>query len=172
MNWDALGAIGELVGAAGVIVTLFYLAAQIRTNTKATQSASRLDVARDYRQVMSLNLDVANAKAMRAGLRRYPEIPYEQRVLFATLMANEALFFQGIFAQYETKQLEKETYEAYLDWFTSLIITPGGMKWWEEAGRPVFTRRMVEGVDDRLMQGGLQDIFSMAGYDDEPMQQT
>ena len=34
MNWEAIGAIGELLGAAGVIATLGYLAFQIRQNTK------------------------------------------------------------------------------------------------------------------------------------------
>ena len=30
MNWDAIGAIGELVGALAVFLTLIYLATQIR----------------------------------------------------------------------------------------------------------------------------------------------
>lgn len=30
MNWDAIGAIAELLGAIGVIVSLVYLATQIR----------------------------------------------------------------------------------------------------------------------------------------------
>ena len=34
MNWDAAGAIGEIVGAAGVIATLGYLAIQIRTTNR------------------------------------------------------------------------------------------------------------------------------------------
>jgi len=33
LNWEAIGAIGEIVGAAGVVVTLIYLANQIRQNT-------------------------------------------------------------------------------------------------------------------------------------------
>ena len=37
MNWEALAAIGELVGAFGVIATLLYLARQIRGNTIATR---------------------------------------------------------------------------------------------------------------------------------------
>jgi len=37
MNWDALGAVGEVVGALGVILTLIYLAAQIRQNTNQLQ---------------------------------------------------------------------------------------------------------------------------------------
>ena len=33
MNWEAIGTIGELIGAFGVIITLGYLAYQIRQNT-------------------------------------------------------------------------------------------------------------------------------------------
>jgi hypothetical protein len=32
MNWEAIGAIGETVGAAGVVLTLVYLANQTRQN--------------------------------------------------------------------------------------------------------------------------------------------
>jgi hypothetical protein len=39
MNWDAIGAIAELLGAIGVIASLVYLATQIRQNT-ATVRAS------------------------------------------------------------------------------------------------------------------------------------
>ena len=40
MNWDAIGAVGEIVGASAVVVSLLYLAVQIRTqNTQARLSA-------------------------------------------------------------------------------------------------------------------------------------
>ena len=48
MNWEAIGAIGEVVGAFGVIATLGYLAFQIRQNTKQltlNELASRVAVA-------------------------------------------------------------------------------------------------------------------------------
>ena len=35
MNWDAMGAVGEIVGAIAVLATLIYLAAQIRQNAQA-----------------------------------------------------------------------------------------------------------------------------------------
>ena len=41
MNWDAIGAVGEILGAVGVIVTLVYLATQIKHNTKTARSATR-----------------------------------------------------------------------------------------------------------------------------------
>ena len=34
MNWEAIGAIGEIVGAGAVVLTLAYLAVQVRQNTR------------------------------------------------------------------------------------------------------------------------------------------
>ncbi len=51
MNWEAIGAVGEIVGAAGVILSLAYLAVQIRQgsaqtrlNTKAIQATAFQDL--------------------------------------------------------------------------------------------------------------------------------
>ena len=38
MNWEAIGAIGEIVGAFGVIITLIYLALQIKQNSKTIEA--------------------------------------------------------------------------------------------------------------------------------------
>ena len=40
MDWEAIGAIGEAVGAAVVVVTLIYLATQIRQNTVSQETTS------------------------------------------------------------------------------------------------------------------------------------
>jgi hypothetical protein len=40
MNWDALGAISEVLGALAVFITLAYLTLQIKQNTKAVQSSA------------------------------------------------------------------------------------------------------------------------------------
>ncbi len=37
MNWDAIGAIAELLGAIGVIGSLVYLATQLKASTQASQ---------------------------------------------------------------------------------------------------------------------------------------
>ena len=35
MDWDAIGAIGEIVGASAVLISLFYVGLQVRQNSKA-----------------------------------------------------------------------------------------------------------------------------------------
>ena len=43
MNWDAIGAVGEIVGAIAVVVTLAYLAIQIQQNTRMMRREAHLD---------------------------------------------------------------------------------------------------------------------------------
>lgn len=43
MNWSAIGAIGEILGAVAVVVTLLYLAIQIRQNSRAVQVSALRD---------------------------------------------------------------------------------------------------------------------------------
>ncbi len=40
MNWEAIGAIGEVLGAAGVIITLAYLAVQMRQSNRLAKRAA------------------------------------------------------------------------------------------------------------------------------------
>ena len=49
MNWEAIGAIGEVAGAIGVVASLFYLAFQIRVNNKALRSNKYQDLISEFR---------------------------------------------------------------------------------------------------------------------------
>ena len=40
MDWDAIGALGELIGAVAVVATLVYLSSQLRQNFKVINLAS------------------------------------------------------------------------------------------------------------------------------------
>jgi len=51
MNWDAVGAIAEILGAAAVAVTLIYLAIQIRQSTRVARSATRQAIAESAAQL-------------------------------------------------------------------------------------------------------------------------
>lgn len=41
MNWEALEAVGEIVGAVAVLATLLYLATQIRNQNQQARDANR-----------------------------------------------------------------------------------------------------------------------------------
>ena len=165
----ALGDLGDFLGGVGVIVTLIYLAIQVRQNTLALGTASRQAVAAGMRESIRLRLDRASALAWGRGLRVYPDQPFDEQNRFGILLTDEALFFQGAFALHDSGQLDDSTYNAYLDWFASAVATPGGTQWWESLGKPVFAPAMVEAVDERLARGGLHDIFKLPGFRPEDL---
>ena len=70
MNWDALGAIAELLGAAGVIITLTYLALQIRrSNALSLAESQRFSNHAATPAVVAIAQDADLARLFRQGLR-------------------------------------------------------------------------------------------------------
>ena len=164
MDWEIVTAISEIIGAAGIIATLIYLSIQVRDNTKASQAASRLIITQDYRKTLCHHLDLNNASAYREGHWDYPNMTYEDNILFSTMLTDDALLFQGVLAQFESGQLEKKTYDSYLTWFACLTSTPGGTAWWIDTGKVVFLPHMISVVEERFAIGGLYDIRQLAQF--------
>ena len=68
MDWEAVGVFAEVVGATGVIITLIYLAVQIRQNTNqlrgeaiATVNDAEVTLLRDFRDDLDLISAYVNA---------------------------------------------------------------------------------------------------------------
>jgi hypothetical protein len=57
MSWDAVAAIAEAVGALGIVVTLAYLAQQIRQNTAGMRLAARQALTHENSEFTKLLLD-------------------------------------------------------------------------------------------------------------------
>lgn len=68
MNWDAVGAIAELLGALGVIISLAYLSVQIRQNTRQIGEHSR------ELRIAAIDSIAASFSRFRDPLIRDPEI--------------------------------------------------------------------------------------------------
>ena len=79
MNWDAIGAIAELLGAVGVIASLVYLARQMGQNARATRAAA-------YQQLVgSLNETILDRgggpereQAIRMGMADFARLSEEE----------------------------------------------------------------------------------------------
>ena len=95
INWDAIGAIGEIVGAIAVVATLTYLAIQIRTARADAASAvisSAMEGFSRWRANILQNFDIAEAiaKANQSGA-----LDERQQVQLRTL-ADELFILVGV----------------------------------------------------------------------------
>jgi len=172
MTLSDLGDLGDFIGGLAVIVTLIYLASQIRQNTAALRTASRQEIVSGYRAHGRLFLDPRRSRVFADGLSRYPDMPFDDRSLFGNLLGDHAVFFQSVFALHESGMLEDEIYHAYLDWFSCQVATPGGAVFWTEMSWILTPRRMVEAVDARLARGGLPDIRELPTNHLDPPQSS
>ena len=53
MNWEAIGAVGEILGAIAVIGSLIFVGVQIRGNTRATQTAAAHNLTNTFNSVIT-----------------------------------------------------------------------------------------------------------------------
>ena len=51
MNWEAIGAVGEVGGAIAVVATLAYLAAQIRHSSESTLASTQFAIQAEYNRM-------------------------------------------------------------------------------------------------------------------------
>jgi uncharacterized membrane protein len=77
VNWDAIGAVAEVIGALAVLITLIYLALQIRQNTRAINSSaldSTVNTISIARQSIYENDDVARVYLVESGSQLRPAV--------------------------------------------------------------------------------------------------
>ena len=63
MGWDAISAIGQVVGAFGVIASLLYLATQIRLDAKARRASvvhGQMEAFREYQHMLATNGELSD----------------------------------------------------------------------------------------------------------------
>jgi len=126
VSWEAIGAIGELLGALGVILTLGYLAVQIRQNTLAMEESRRLALAQTYQVradgLQSMMVQAANgpigAIIVKLTSHGYPEdlssldaLTEEERGRFRQWQIAQLTHWDNVFHQYQQGYLSPEYYE-------------------------------------------------------------
>ena len=142
MTLQDLGNIGEFVGAIGVILTLAYLAVQIRQNTRSLRTAAYSSI---VTQTVDLNARIAQdgefAKFLQSGLDG--ELEKEDFARFNSLMIALVGVEQNFFYLYAQSAIEARDIESSMKMILGMLARPGGAAWWERAGRFGFDPRFV-----------------------------
>ncbi len=77
MNWDAIGATAELIGALAVLASLVYLAIQIRHNSSSVDASTEDGVVSGFNEInLMIGSDANLARIYTSGLARPGELAY------------------------------------------------------------------------------------------------
>ena len=132
MSWDAIGAVGELLGALGVILTLGYLAVQIRQNTRTVRTATAQAIQTAMNEAHAhVKQDPTAARIYRVGLSEPSKLDEDEQVQFAMTMYSIFAQFENIFYQHQQGTLDSAIFSRHSSAMEFNLQTPGGVDWWQ-----------------------------------------
>lgn len=149
MNWEAISAIAQILGVIVVILTLIYLAAEVRQgNLFAKSQARQRMIEQAEREVYT---QMADPSITHANVKDGPLTEEEQAKLSLFLIAfmrqREWEWFQ-----YHDGVIDEDVYKAYHDVIAIHLGTARARKWWKVLGRYAFNKDFVADVDDLLAE--------------------
>lgn len=165
MNWEAIGAIGEVVGAVAVVLTLIYLSVQLRQDTRSSELAALQGF---FDATSALNRDRGKLKAgvLRGGLSDWQSLPSNDK---AELDAYFADFASQIHRGYRLHQkgiLDEETYTSWEASLITILNEPGGAVWWSSMHK-IWPQDFQEKIQRRMESYTLKWSDLMPWYSDD-----
>jgi hypothetical protein len=135
MNWDAIGALAEVVAALSVVVSLIYVGFQIRQNTGAVRSATAQAVHDNYAAwYINLSNDASLNAVVIKGLKDYSLLDEIEKARFIDTFMAFSSYSQNAFYQWKEGALSPQLWIGWESLIMNLVGTPGGKEFWKERG--------------------------------------
>lgn len=149
MDWNAIGALGEVIGAAGVIFSLMYLGTQIRSSTKQANADAIYNSHKAQADIVETFGDTENAKLFAKLEKGEPLESYESvQVDFIVVRTS------GVFAALQASANSGIVEDLYLEdadnalsiFVTRFHLAPRMWRYIERAHGSVKDGRVFTGV--------------------------
>lgn len=147
MNWTKASAIAEILSSVAILVTLVYLAIEIRQNAEATRAETRQAILAADQEFLHVLLQDPTLII----LRHQKELDDEERVRLSMQLLTMLRMREMNWIQHQNGTIGDTTWRAYLGSLVAVLSAPQSRIWWENYGvERVFDPRFVSLVDDLL----------------------
>ena len=137
MTLQDLGGIGEFIGGIAVVISLVYLAVQIRQNTKSVRTSTYqaiLDSSRSDTELLLVHPHLE--RVYRVGRRNPEKLNDDERPLFRMLVAQLLLSSESLFLQHQQGAIDGDYWQRRQQTLRGLLSQPGVRQWWAARGTP------------------------------------
>lgn len=131
MNWEAIGAIGEIIGATAVIVSLAYLGIQIRNQNVESRIASVHDVLEGFRTEISAFRTAELAELLGNGSEDFEALSDIEKIQFVAMVQGPLRFWEEAYHRYTAKRLNAQLWNGIHAQMRDFISMNGLQKVWE-----------------------------------------
>ncbi len=156
MNWDAVSAIAEVVGVIAVVVSLIYLALQVRQNTQQLRHDNLIGAIRGTLDTNWLyHRDPQTFDVFRAGVKSFEDLSGREKAQFHALIVDLAFYFEVVRNMVASGLIDPAALDVNQRFLVSILVTPGGREWWEFAKEsPPMPSRAMDYIESILTEEG------------------
>jgi hypothetical protein len=126
MNWDAIGAIGEIVGAIAVVATLIYFAIQMRQYTTGLRSATFNATMQEFNQINIAQLDPALTDLLDRGMEDLDSLSPTEKYQFGWIVRTYINIWENMYQQYLEGACSESYWLPYARQAKVILATPAG----------------------------------------------
>lgn len=179
MNWETIGAISEVVGAIGIIVTLAYLALQVRQNSAHLAESAKLTelnliettaaAAIEQRNMLLLNPELMDL--LTRGSQDYLTLDSIEQQRFDLIMRNGFHLSQTMYLRHVLFEHDPESHRGATKRLEHSLRMPGIRDWLsqnEVDWRPEFLEWVESAVKRIDREKDLERKASQQGNGDGP----
>jgi hypothetical protein len=131
MSLQDLANLGEFIGGIAVIVSLVYLAIQIRQNTQSLRAATFQTVADSISELVApFATDSDLGRIFVAGLQADGSLSEDEERQFHFMLLGGLRRFENAYMQWRSGVLSDEQFEGFRNGMVRIIRSPGGQRWW------------------------------------------
>lgn len=129
MEWEIVGVIAEVAGTVTVVVTLVFLAVEVRNSRNATEAASVDALATGFNALHAhIITDPEFAKTWMTGLADPDAIDDAGRLRIGLQIQSYLNHYSALRKHYESGLLPKNNWEPYSIGVAALMNSPGGRR--------------------------------------------
>ncbi len=133
MNWDAIGAVGEILGAIAVMLSLVYLATQIRVSNKsAKQSTMQSQMHEATTFLGRISSDTTTCKIWSVGLLVPDSLTPLELTQFSTLCLEMTLIYERLYYLNQSSSIESHFSHSMTQAIRRVLGSPGYKVWFED----------------------------------------
>jgi len=126
MNWEAINAVGEIVGATAVVATLIYVAVQVRHGTRETQAGSvQAAYALDHEFLLTIGADPITSQLWATYLSTPETLSDDQLLQGAYLMTSLIRRLENMYLQKNLGSLSEEGWTSRQALFIGIARSAG-----------------------------------------------
>ena len=134
MNWEAIGAIGEILGAAAVVATLFYLARQTSQNVELELAKEQRLIIEQFNVNVGIMTEGENLSAIRKGLKSFTTLDPDTQAIAWRIFVLWVNYYERMNYSHKGGLIPKTILDAIEAWVLMILVTPGGSEYWKLHG--------------------------------------